>query len=949
MPIYPTAPNRSFDIVKAIQNIDDRLTALELDRNGSFLAAGGADGAIITDATLISTPASTYDGLTQADAPILWLPLSDLPGSTTADDDSGFGVNATASGVSFGYPGPIVQNAGETGALFNGTTSQILANINPALGTVSIEVWINMNSLSQSGSPVLSDDSNPTSDHNGYRLLLNAGTTPRIIFGNGTTSSTVTSPNTIPNTGWQYIVATWDGATIRLYVNGSQVATGAYSGSMPAGSGAGVGFGYDVVATGSFFHGLMGHCAIYDQVLPATDIANKYQAGIAPTSNDIGGSLVYVQQPQPLNVNGTFDGDNGLAPWAPIGSADVQVQQTGSQLYGASTLVITPNGVDSNPGAISELVAVSPSQKYTASSWTISLQGWSNVQIGINWYDSTQAFISQTLQTGVVLAAGLGQLQNFTAVSPANAAYGAIIVQMTGIPAVSVTLELDTTYLVKGDTPISDMLQSSFSSIQTYDQFGNQVPEGANLNIGTILGSLLAPGSVDASKVIIAGTIIGSLIAANTIVAGMIAAGAIDGLTINGVTINGNLISATDIIISGTNGGLFIYGSGGTTVNTYTSSGTWIAPTGVTSVTVELWGGGGGGGGNGGTQFLISAGAGGGGQYVKYVYTVIPGNSYTFVIGSAGTAGSGVGVDGGNGGATTFDSGALSAAGGSKGQSGNTGAQGGNGGSTTPPGSPVDTENGGTGGNGLGGGPAGGGGGGGSGAPGLAGNAGGNGRKVPNSGYGAGAAAQPNGGPGGRGGGANVSPFNGQAPSSGPGGGGGGAGGDGGGSRAGGAGSKGQIRLTFTPSSSSLQLSASGMASTDPVNNSSVPAGVMVDAINAPVIAIDPVNGGAEAWHTISLAAGWTAGAVVPAYRLLPDGNVQLVGTATHASFTTNIQLSSGSLPTVYRPAQAYQVDGNVVGDASVQINSAGVLNAELGTLASATTCRFNGTYPLNH
>lgn len=72
----------------------------------------------------------------------------------------------------------------------------------------------------------------------------------------------------------------------------------------------------------------------------------------------------------------------------------------------------------------------------------------------------------------------------------------------------------------------------------------------------------------------------------------------------------------------------------------FTSSGTWVAPSDVTSVSVECWAGGGGGGscnnffgqsGNGG------GGGGGGGAYSKLnTFTVTPGNSYTVTVGQGG-------------------------------------------------------------------------------------------------------------------------------------------------------------------------------------------------------------------------------------------------------------------------------------------------------------------------
>ena len=73
---------------------------------------------------------------------------------------------------------------------------------------------------------------------------------------------------------------------------------------------------------------------------------------------------------------------------------------------------------------------------------------------------------------------------------------------------------------------------------------------------------------------------------------------------------------------------------------TFTTSTTWTAPTGVTSVTAEVWGGGGGGGG----QNLASdgGGGGGGGAYsIKAGIVVVPATGYTVTVGGAGTGNAG--------------------------------------------------------------------------------------------------------------------------------------------------------------------------------------------------------------------------------------------------------------------------------------------------------------------
>ena len=75
---------------------------------------------------------------------------------------------------------------------------------------------------------------------------------------------------------------------------------------------------------------------------------------------------------------------------------------------------------------------------------------------------------------------------------------------------------------------------------------------------------------------------------------------------------------------------------------TYTTPGTysWVAPTGITSVSVVAVGGGGGaGGGVNGAYQVQYGGGGGGGLGYKNNITVVPGNSYTVVVGSGGTGG----------------------------------------------------------------------------------------------------------------------------------------------------------------------------------------------------------------------------------------------------------------------------------------------------------------------
>ncbi len=97
------------------------------------------------------------------------------------------------------------------------------------------------------------------------------------------------------------------------------------------------------------------------------------------------------------------------------------------------------------------------------------------------------------------------------------------------------------------------------------------------------------------------------------------------------------------------NGSSFGFDGGLASVQTFTSSGTWTKPSGITKVIVEVQGAGGGGGyiNHGGNN----GGAGGGGGYSKKLIDVSSISTATITVGSAGSLGNSgarTGVAGGN-------------------------------------------------------------------------------------------------------------------------------------------------------------------------------------------------------------------------------------------------------------------------------------------------------------
>jgi len=155
--------------------------------------------------------------------------------------------------------------------------------------------------------------------------------------------------------------------------------------------------------------------------------------------------------------------------------------------------------------------------------------------------------------------------------------------------------------------------------------------------------------------------------------------------------------------VTGSTGATGLTGATGTAASSssgirigFSASTTWVCPTGVTSITVELWGAG---GGSGWHYFLCAfssareGGNGGSGGYNAATYTVIPGNSYVIQIGQGGALGAPVnqscgyctgstkasgGTNGLDGGSSSFD-GILMAPGGGGGFSATASANGANG------------------------------------------------------------------------------------------------------------------------------------------------------------------------------------------------------------------------------------------------------------------------------
>jgi len=218
---------------------------------------------------------------------------------------------------------------------------------------------------------------------------------------------------------------------------------------------------------------------------------------------------------------------------------------------------------------------------------------------------------------------------------------GPLIIRTTSAGSGAVTLQPSAGFI--GSYPLYlPVSLPSLQSFMTLDSAGNITAPW------TVDNSTLA---ISSNQVIVkSGGITTTQIAANTVTNSNLA-------TMPANTIKGNNTgsAATPIDLTVAQVQSMLAVSAVTTIVTFTSSGTWTVPAGVTRAKVTVVGGGGGAGGSGGGCGAYGGeGGGGGGCGIKIVTGLTPGGTVSVTVGGGGSAGNSSGINGGSGGTSSF-------------------------------------------------------------------------------------------------------------------------------------------------------------------------------------------------------------------------------------------------------------------------------------------------------
>jgi chitodextrinase len=273
------------------------------------VCALSASASLTAHAAPLSSPADAQPGLVAAYA------FNEGSGTTTADA-SGGGNTGTLSNATW-------TSAGKYGAAlsFNGTTARVnipnAASLQLTTG-MTLEAWVKPSTVSNKWRDVI------YKGNDNYYLEATSNKSSRPAgggtFGGGNANAFGTAALTA--NAWAFLTLTYDGANLRLYVNGTLAGTQAKSGSIATSTNQ-LQIGSDSL-NGQFFSGVIDEVRVYNIALSAAAIQTDM-------TTPIGGSGDTQPPSAPGTLTGSVRGTNEIdLSW---GAATDNVGVTGYQIW----------------------------------------------------------------------------------------------------------------------------------------------------------------------------------------------------------------------------------------------------------------------------------------------------------------------------------------------------------------------------------------------------------------------------------------------------------------------------------------------------------------------------------------------------------------------------------------------------------------------------------------
>jgi RHS repeat-associated protein len=226
---------------------------------------------------VIPVAASTYSTAVLNDGAIGYWRLGETSGTTAADASPSGNPGTYTGSYTLGQPGAIYQDT-DTAVKFTGGYVDINQSTSLMPPTaLSVEAWVKPTSTADGTAIFASPTVANPYGNSGYMLYFTAGRLRMYVAPNVNGWTYAEAPPIIPLNIWTYVVGTWDGSNIRIYLNGTLQATA------PA---LGIAYGTPTAnaliakyAGGGTLSATVDEVAVYGTALSQTQISNHYNIG----------------------------------------------------------------------------------------------------------------------------------------------------------------------------------------------------------------------------------------------------------------------------------------------------------------------------------------------------------------------------------------------------------------------------------------------------------------------------------------------------------------------------------------------------------------------------------------------------------------------------------------------------------------------------------------------
>ncbi len=252
--------------------------------------------------------------------------LNERSGVSAYDSSINGNTGTITGGVTLGQAGNLqgMNESSDPSMLFNGSSGYIslpAAVSTNGLTALSIGVWIKLGTYTNN--PRVIANSHADFDTGGGFELAIAGPssggfpnggagTVGLALGTGSTAGLLSSTAQLAVGAWHFVAFTWDGSTIKFYLDGSaQVATTSFSGTIGT-AGAVINIGRDPVYSGDYFTGDIQTVFLCSSALSAATISALYSAATTATQAVYDDSFTSDTSGQYTQTNGS---GGSVATW----------------------------------------------------------------------------------------------------------------------------------------------------------------------------------------------------------------------------------------------------------------------------------------------------------------------------------------------------------------------------------------------------------------------------------------------------------------------------------------------------------------------------------------------------------------------------------------------------------------------------------------------------------